>query len=99
MRTIFSKAFWTGAAERMIRAAAASMLGMLVSDKTDTLASVRWQAYLTVAVLAALGSLLMSLVATGTGAGPTGSASAVYDRPRDYGIATPVDANRPVDQR
>lgn len=86
---MWSKAFWVGAIERVIRTAAQALLAMLAADKIEALGSVPWAAYLTVAAVAAATSLLMSLTVGAASVGPPGSASAVADRPRDYGLPTP----------
>lgn len=78
---MLTKAFWAGVAERMVRATASSLLAALAADKLDSLRSVPWEAYLTVAVVAAATSFLMSMA--GSQVGPAGSPSTVYDRPND----------------
>lgn len=78
---MLTKAFWVGAAERAVRAAAAALLAVLAADKLDSLRFAPWEAYGTTAVVAAAVSLLTSMVASQVG--PGGSASTVYDRPED----------------
>lgn len=80
---MWTAAFWRGVVERMIRAIAAAELGLLVTGKADAVRAVHADAYLWVGVTAAAVSLLLSLVANGSGVGPNGSASMVFDRPRD----------------
>ncbi|MEV0382898.1 holin [Nonomuraea sp. NPDC050643] len=61
-RRLLTGAFWGDAAERMIRAAAASALGMLGADQVGIL-DVAWSGIGSVAAMAAVASLLASIVA------------------------------------
>lgn len=88
-------AFWKGAAERMIRSAAASLLSLYSLDVFVDVFQLDWKQAASAALGAALFSLLFSLATNASGVGPVGSPSAVYDRPRDYGIAVPVDPDQP----
>jgi hypothetical protein len=68
---MYTKAFWTAALERVIKAFVASLLALLVGGATDIL-SVPWGHAFAVAALAAVVSLLTSLASAG--AGSTGPA-------------------------
>ncbi|WP_157251024.1 holin [Nonomuraea typhae] len=67
-RRLLTGLFWMDAAERMIRAAASSALATIGADMVGILA-VPWSAVASVAGLAAVVSLLTSIVA-GTGGDP-----------------------------
>lgn len=80
---MFTKAFWKGAVERMIRAAAATLSGVLLADGFNVADVEGWKGALVAAGVAAGTSLLMSLVAGTLPAGPEGSPSLVHDRAED----------------
>jgi hypothetical protein len=82
--SIWTVAFWKGAAERLFWAFIAALVGVAITDGLDVIKA-DWKAVLLAALFSALFSVLKSMVVNATGAGPVGSASAVYDRPRDYG--------------
>jgi hypothetical protein len=63
---MFTVKFWKDAAERAIRTAAQSLLALWATDVTGVLA-VDWVQAGSVAALAALTSILMSIIATGVG--------------------------------
>jgi hypothetical protein len=63
---MFTIKFWKDAAERAIRTAAQALLALWATDVTGVLA-VDWLQAGSVAALAALTSVLMSIVATGVG--------------------------------
>jgi hypothetical protein len=63
---MFTITFWKDAAERAIRTAAQALLALWATDVTGVLA-VDWLQAGSVAGLAALTSVLMSIVATGVG--------------------------------
>jgi hypothetical protein len=63
---MWSLAFWKGAAERAIRTAAQALLALWGTQVTGIM-EVDWAQALSVAALAALSSVLMSLIATGVG--------------------------------
>ena len=63
---MFSVKFWKDAAERAIRTAAQALLALWATDVTGVLA-VDWVQAGSVAALAALTSILMSIIATGVG--------------------------------
>lgn len=88
---MWTKAFWKGAAERMIRAFAAAFLAVMIGPNVLNPAGVDvrhvgWEDAASFGLGAAVVSLLLSIIANATDVGPTGSASMVYDRPRDIGI-------------
>jgi hypothetical protein len=90
----WTRAFWKGLFERAVRAFIAAFLGTLalpqiwaaILNHTFRLSDVGWQGALLAGLGAAIVSILMSLGINGINLGPTGSASAVYDRPRDVGV-------------
>jgi hypothetical protein len=90
---LFTAAFWRGAVERMCRLSAALLLGMYGFPAGGDAIGV-WdappvdlgQAARTI-VGAVIGSLLMSIIAGGSGIGPTGSPSLVDDRPSPRELA------------
>lgn len=59
-------AFWVDALERAVRTFAQSLLALAVGAGTD-LVHTNWLAFLSVAGMAAVASLLTSIVATGVG--------------------------------
>jgi hypothetical protein len=61
---MFTVKFWKDAAERAIRTAAQALLALWATDVTGVLA-VDWVQAGSVAALAALTSILMSIIATG----------------------------------
>jgi hypothetical protein len=63
---MFTIKFWKDAAERAIRTAAQALLALWATDVAGVLA-VDWVQAGSVAALAALTSILMSVVATGVG--------------------------------
>ena len=63
---MWSLAFWKDTAERAIRTAAQALLALWGTQVTGIMA-VDWAQALSVAALAALSSVLMSLIATGVG--------------------------------
>jgi hypothetical protein len=63
---MFTVKFWKDAAERAIRTAAQALLALWATDVTGVLA-VDWVQAGSVAALAALTSILMSIIATGVG--------------------------------
>ena len=63
---MFSVKFWKDAAERAIRTAAQALLALLATDVSGVL-EVDWLQAGSVAALAALMSVLMSIVATNVG--------------------------------
>ena len=63
---MFTITFWKDAAERAIRTAAQALLALWATDVAGVLA-VDWVQAGSVAALAALTSILMSIVATGVG--------------------------------
>ena len=63
---MYTLKFWKDAAERAIRTAAQALLALWATDVSGVLA-VDWVQAGSVAALAALMSLLMSVAATGTG--------------------------------
>lgn len=63
---MFTIKFWKDAAERAIRTAAQALLALWATDVTGVLA-VDWVQAGSVAGLAALTSILMSIIATGVG--------------------------------
>lgn len=69
---MWSKTFWKTAIERALRTLAQVMLSMIVVGETGFL-DVDWLQALSVAGLAAVASLLMSIVATGVGDKDTAS--------------------------
>jgi hypothetical protein len=83
--SIWTVAFWKGAAERLFWALVVAFLGILTADSLDILRT-NWQHALVAALLSALISFLKSILVNASGTGPVGSASAVFDRPRDYGL-------------
>jgi hypothetical protein len=72
---MFSVKFWKDAAERAIRTAAQALLALWATDVSGVL-EVDWVQAGSVAALAALTSILMSIVATGVG----DSDSAAFDK-------------------
>jgi hypothetical protein len=63
---MFTIKFWKDAAERAIRTAAQALLALWATDVTGVLA-VDWVQAGSVAALAAVTSVLMSIIATGVG--------------------------------
>jgi hypothetical protein len=63
---MWSLAFWKDTAERAIRTAAQALLALWGTQVTGIM-QVDWAQALSVAALAALSSVLMSLIATGVG--------------------------------
>lgn len=63
---MFTIKFWKDASERAIRTAAQALLALWATDVTGVLA-VDWVQAGSVAALAALTSILMSIIATGVG--------------------------------
>jgi hypothetical protein len=63
---MFTITFWKDAAERAIRTAAQALLALWATDVSGVL-EVDWVQAGSVAALAALTSILMSIVATGVG--------------------------------
>jgi hypothetical protein len=63
---MFTVKFWKDATERAIRTAAQALLALWATDVTGVLA-VDWVQAGSVAALAALTSILMSIIATGVG--------------------------------
>jgi hypothetical protein len=63
---MFTVKFWKDTAERAIRTAAQALLALWATDVTGVLA-VDWVQAGSVAALAALTSILMSIIATGVG--------------------------------
>jgi hypothetical protein len=63
---MWSLAFWKDTAERAIRTAAQALLALWGTQVTGIM-EVDWAQALSVAALAALSSVLMSLIATGVG--------------------------------
>jgi hypothetical protein len=63
---MFAVKFWKDAAERAIRTAAQALLALWATDVTGVLA-VDWVQAGSVAALAGLTSILMSIIATGMG--------------------------------
>jgi hypothetical protein len=63
---MWSLSFWKDAAERAIRTAAQALLALWGTQVTGIM-QVDWVQALSVAALAALSSVLMSLIATGVG--------------------------------
>jgi hypothetical protein len=61
---MFSKAFWKAAFERMVRAAISAVIGVLGGTVLDVF-NADWKTLGSVAIGAALTSLLMSLLSTG----------------------------------
>lgn len=56
---MFAVAFWKDVAERAVRAFAVALLGVFTAN--ETVATIHWQAVLTVAATALVGSVLLSL--------------------------------------
>lgn len=84
--SIWTIAFWKGAGERMFWAALSAVVSVWVTLDVTNFASIPWERYGLVAIGAALVSLVKSGGVNALGVGPVGSASAVYDRPKDYGM-------------
>ena len=63
---MYTITFWKDAAERAIRTAAQALLALWATDVSGVLA-VDWTQAASVAALAALTSILMSIAATGVG--------------------------------
>jgi len=63
---VYTITFWKDAAERAIRTAAQALLALWATDVSGVLA-VDWTQAASVAALAALTSILMSIAATGVG--------------------------------
>jgi hypothetical protein len=82
---IWTVAFWKGASERLFWAFLAALVGIAGVDGLDII-SADWKGVLLAAAIAALFSVIKSMIVNASGAGPIGSASMVYDRPRDYGL-------------
>lgn len=78
---MFTKAFWKGAIERVSRFIALSLIGIITVDGFNVM-SVDWKSILISIAVGAVGSFLLSFVAS-TSSGPQGSASFVQDRPSD----------------
>lgn len=74
---MWTKAFWKGAVERAIKTYAQAALALLTGDGLGVL-DVDWGTVASVGGLAAIASVLTSLVSAG--AGPAGSPSLVDDR-------------------
>ena len=70
---MWTKRFWVGAIERAIRTVAQAAISVLTLDSTTTLLTANWEGVLAVSGLAGLISLLMSIVASGTGENSTPS--------------------------
>lgn len=66
MKSIWSKPFWTAAAERSIKTFAQALAALLIADGTGLLES-DWAARLSAAGMAALISVLTSVASNGTG--------------------------------
>lgn len=64
---MFTKLFWVQASERAIRTVAQAAISLLTVDATTTLLTANWEAIAAASGLAGLISLLMSVVASGTG--------------------------------
>lgn len=62
-----SKAFWVDAIERAVRTVAQVTISLLTVDGATPNLNVNWEGVLTTAALAGGISLLMSIVASGTG--------------------------------
>jgi hypothetical protein len=100
MNVKWTKAFWKGLLERagwtflttFLSAIALPEVWQALLSHTFRLADVGWQGALLLALGAALLSILKSLGINAANVGPTGSASAVYDRPRDEGLK-PADGS------
>lgn len=71
---MWTKTFWAQVLERVVKAFSASLLASLTAGATGIL-SVPWTAALGVAALAAVVSVLQSIVSAGVG--PTGTPSLV----------------------
>lgn len=82
---IWTVAFWKGAAERLFWAFLACLVGNGLADQINIIHA-KWYEILLAAFIAALFSVIKSMLVNVSGAGPVGSASAVYDRPKDYGL-------------
>jgi hypothetical protein len=80
---VFTKAFWKGALERMIKTAAQTLLTLITADQTNLVNSIPFRAYAFAVGIAVVLSLLTSILSTG--ASPVGSPSLVEDRPVDPG--------------
>jgi hypothetical protein len=100
MNVKWTKAFWKGLGERafwtflvtFVSVVGLPALWQAILDHTFRLSDVGWQGALLAALGAALLSALKSLGINVANVGPTGSASAVYDRPRDEGLK-PADGS------
>lgn len=66
MSNLTSKAFWGDAVERAVRTVAQAALSLITINGT-TLLNINWVGLLSVVGLAGLISILMSIVASGTG--------------------------------
>lgn len=82
---MWTSAFWKGAAERALRMAAGTIVGIMTADGFNAL-NTNWVASAIAVSIAMIVSICLSLLAGGTDMGPVGSPSLVYDRPRDVGV-------------
>jgi hypothetical protein len=85
---MWSVAFWKGAIERAIRTFAWTLIAQLVGPNVTSavgvdLLHIGWRDALSMSVGSALISILFSLAVAAVGPGPEGSASMVFDRPKD----------------
>lgn len=78
---MFTMGFWKGALERAVKTAAQVLLTLWTTDVAFDLLNVDLRQAFGVAAGAVVLSLLMSMVSVQVG--PSGSASAVADRPAD----------------
>lgn len=83
--SIWTVAFWKGCVERLFWITVAFIASDAVLE-TATTANLSWGQRITMIVVPILVSFVKSLAVNASGVGPVGSASAVYDRPRDYGM-------------
>lgn len=85
---MWNLAFWKGALERAIRTFAWTLIAQLAGPNVTSavgvdLLNIGWRDALSISIGSALLSLLFSLVVGAVGPGPEGSASMVFDRPKD----------------
>jgi hypothetical protein len=85
---MWTKAFWKGSVERAIRVLAWTLIAQLAGPNVSSavgvdLLNIGWRDALSISFGAALLSILFSLAVSAVGPGPEGSASMVFDRPKD----------------
>lgn len=85
---MWTLAFWKGALERSVRTFSWTLIAQLVGPNVTSavgvdLLHIGWRDSLSMSIGAALVSVLFSLTVAAVGPGPAGSASMVFDRPKD----------------